>query len=159
MNWNHSNSILVTFTSGEHLRFLTAQVQQHKQNWILPLQQWTIRWKSFSLHSWIGTIVAALVLGPDDRRVQEGFTGESLLQTASWSYEEAVGTEMYLCVALSFPVTLFYSLFLVVGFLFCFVLFSLFLFCLFIAFNFLFSSLPGFFPSFSLSDQGLLSSL
>lgn len=67
-----------------------------------------------------------------------GVRDESFLQIGSWSYEEAVGTEMYLCVSLSFPVTL--SLFLVLG---CRVFFVGFLF-----FIFLFSFLSVFFPLF-----------
>lgn len=78
-----------------------------------------------------------------------GVRDESFLQIGSWSYEEAVGTEMYLCVSLSFPVTL--SLFLVLG---C----RVFLLGFYFLFFYFLSSL-FFFPYFSLSDQGLLSSL
>lgn len=68
-----------------------------------------------------------------------GVRNESLLQTGSWSYEQAVGTEMYLCVSLSFPVTL--SLFLVLG---CRVLLLGFYFFIFIFIS-LFSFLSVFF--------------
>lgn len=73
---SHIYSILITFKSEEHLRFLADPTQQYKQNWILPLQQWRKRCVFSSF--WGQQHVIALMLEPDDGRAHQVFASDSV---------------------------------------------------------------------------------
>ena len=97
INISYISSILITFKSEEHLRFLADPAQQRKQNQILPLQQWTKRCNSFSLHYWVSSNWSDV-----ETRWWEDPGGLYMwpcLGTDSWSYEKTVGRKMNFCVS------------------------------------------------------------